>query len=306
MDKPTPDLDWNHARALLATVEAGSLSAAARRLGLTQPTLGRQVAALEHTLGVTLFDRVGKTLVLTQAGQELISPLRAMGEAADRLALMASLQSQAIEGLVRVTASDAFAYYVLPALAEKLRTVAPGIVLDVLASNEVEDLLRRKADIAIRHVQPRQPELIARRCADDTARLYATPRYLDRLGRPRTADGFAAADFVGYSGSTEVMLNELRAHGLPLSERNFPLRSNSGLVAWRWVQRGMGIGVMLDAVARATPEVEEAWPDFAGVAVPTWLATHRELRTSRRIRLVFDLLAEQLSSRQPGAPSLAP
>lgn len=296
MDKPNSDIDWNHVRALLATVEAGSLSAAARRLGLTQPTLGRQVAALEQTLGVTLFERVGKTLVLTQAGQELTGPLKAMGEAADRLALMASLQSQAVEGVVRVTASDVYAYYLLPALAEKLRTVAPGIVLDVLASNEVEDLIRRKADIAIRHVQPRQAELIARRCADSTARLYATPRYLDRLGRPRTADGFVAADFVGYSGSTEVMLNELRRHGLPLSDRNFPLRSNSGLVAWRWVQCGLGVGVMMDAVALETPGIEDAWPDFAGVAVPTWLATHRELRTSRRIRLVFDLLAEQLSS----------
>ena len=305
MDKPTPDLDWNHVRALLATVEAGSLSAAARRLGLTQPTLGRQVAALEQTLGVTLFERVGKALVLTKAGQELTAPLRTMREAADRLALMASLQSQAIEGLVRITASDAYAYYVLPALAEKLRVVAPGIVLDVLASNEVEDLIRRKADIAIRHAQPRQAELIARRCADATARLYATPGYLDRLGRPRTPDGFATADFVGYSDSVAMLLAELRAHGLPISERNFPLRSNSGLVAWGWVQRGMGIGVMMDTVARATPGIEEAWPDFAGVKISTWLATHRELRTSRRIRLVFDLLAEQLSSPQHGAPGPA-
>lgn len=191
----------------------------------------------------------------------------------------------------------------LPALAEKLRIVAPGIVLDVLASNEVEDLIRRKADIAIRHVQPRQADLIARRCADSTARLYATPGYLDRLRRPRTAEGFVAADFVGYSGSTAVMLNELRRHGLPLSDRNFPLRSNSGLVAWRWVQCGLGVGVMMDVVARKTPGIEDAWPQFAGVAVPTWLATHRELRTSRRIRLVFDLLAEQLSSPRSGARS---
>ena len=303
MDKPLNDLDWNQVRALLATVEAGSLSAAARRLGLTQPTLGRQVAALEQALGVTLFERVGRRLVLTQSGQELLEPLRAMGNAAERVALVASRQSQEIDGLVRITASDIYAHFVLPDVVRTLRKLAPGIVVEVVASSEVEDLIRRKADIAIRHVQPRQAELIARRCPDTTARLYATPAYLDAIGHPNSGDGFAHADFIGFSDSTAIMIAELRRHGLTLSERNFPLMSNSGLVAWGWAQQGLGIGVMMAPVAWATPGIVDAWPGFDGIPVPTWLATHRELRTSRRIRFVFDLLADHLTRLEaPASP----
>lgn len=289
------DFDWNQMRALLATVEAGSLSGAARKLGLTQPTLGRQVAALEKSLGVTLFERVGRGLTLTQAGRELVAPLRAMGEASDTIALVASRQSQSVEGLVRVTASDVYAHYLLPPVLMKLRQVAPGIVVDVIASNEIEDLIRRKADIAIRHVPPREAELIARRLPDTVAKIYGTPALLDSIGRPVDERALGMAEFAGYSESVDIVIAELQRNGLTLSEANFPLLTNSGLVAWGWVQRGMLLGLMMEAVAKRTPEVEEAWPGFAGVPVPTWLATHRELRTARRIRVVFDLLAEALT-----------
>lgn len=290
------DLDWNQMRALLATVEAGSLSGAARKLGLTQPTLGRQVAALEKSLGVTLFERVGRGLVLTQAGRELVAPLRAMGEASETIALVASRQSQSVEGLVRITASDVYAQYLLPPVLVKLRQMAPGIVVDVIASNSVEDLIRRKADIAIRHVPPQEAELIARRLPDTVAKIYGTRELIDRIGRPVDQAGLSRAEFVGFSDSVEIILAELQRNGLSLTAANFPLLTNSGLVAWDWVRRGMLLGLMMEAVAERTPEVEEAWPAFVGVPVPTWLATHRELRTARRIRVVFDLLAEALAA----------
>lgn len=290
-----PDIDWNQMRALLATVEAGSLSAAARKLGLTQPTLGRQVAALEQSLGVTLFERVGRSLMLTQAGRELVEPLRRMGDASAAVALVASRQSQAVEGLVRITASDIYAQFVLPPVLEKIRRVAPGLVVDVVASNEVEDLIRRRADIAIRHVPPKEAEVIARRLPDGAARIYGTPERVRRLGTPAEAGSFADADFIGFSESMAVLIAELQRHGVPVSEANFPLMTNSGIVAWEWVRRGLGLGVMMTAVAEATPGVVDAWPGFAGVPVPTWLATHRELHTARRIRVVFDLLAEALA-----------
>lgn len=290
-----PDLDWNQMRALLATVEAGSLSAAARALGLTQPTLGRQVAALESSLGVTLFERVGRNLVLTQAGRELVEPLRRMGDASAAVALVASRQSQAVEGLVRITASDIYAQFVLPPVLEKIRRVAPGLVVDVLVSNEVEDLIRRRADIAIRHVPPREAEVIARRLPDAAARIYGTPDRVRRLSQPVGAKSLADADFIGFSDNIAVMIAELQRHGIGVSEANFPLMTNSGVVAWDWARRGLGLGVMMTAVADVTPGVVDAWPGFAGVPVPTWLATHRELHTARRIRVVFDLLAEAFS-----------
>lgn len=290
-----PDLDWNQMRALLATVEAGSLSAAARQLGLTQPTLGRQVAALEKSLGVTLFERVGRNLVLTQAGRELVGPLRQMGDASAAVAVVASRQSQAVEGLVRITASDIYAQFVLPPVLEKIRRVAPGLVIDVVASNEVEDLIRRRADIAIRHVPPREAEVIARRLPDALARIYGAPERVGLLARPVTAEGLSKADFIGFSESMPVLMVEMRRHGIDVSEANFPLMTNSGIVAWDWVRGGLGLGFMMKTVADMTPGVVDAWPDFAGVTVPTWLATHRELRTARRIRVVFDLLAEALT-----------
>lgn len=290
-----PDLDWNQMRALLATVEAGSLSAAARKLGLTQPTLGRQVAALEKSLGVTLFERVGRNLVLTQAGRELVEPLQRMGDASASVALVASRQSQAVEGLVRITASDIYAQFILPAVLEQIRKIAPGLIIDVVASNEVEDLIRRRADIAIRHVPPKEAEVIARRLPDATARIYGAPELVRKLPQPVSGQALAEAEFIGFSESIPVLMAELRRHGIGVSEANFPLMTNSGIVAWDWVRRGLGLGVMVRTVADMTPGVVDAWPDFAGVPVPTWLATHRELHTAKRIRVVFDILAEALA-----------
>lgn len=129
------DIDWNRARAFLATAEAGSLSAAARKLGLTQPTLSRQVAALESDLGIALFERVGKTLVLTETGESLLEHVRTMGEAAIAMAFAASGRAQEIEGRVSISATDAYAAYVLPEIVERIRREAPQISLVIVASN---------------------------------------------------------------------------------------------------------------------------------------------------------------------------
>ena len=290
-----PDPDWNQLRAFLATAETGSLSAAARRLGLTQPTLGRQVAALEKSLGVVLFERAGRGLVLTQAGRDLAAPLTAMNDAAERVGRIASFQSQAMEGLVRITASDVYAAYVLPPVLERIRREAPDIVIDVVASNAVEDLIRRRADIALRHVPPVEPELIARRCPDVMARLYGSKSYLGRLGPIARAADLLKADFIGFSDNNAGLIAELNRRGIAVTAQHFPLMSADGLVTWQFVQLGFGLGTMMEAVAAATPLVEDAWPGFAGVPVPLWLTTHRELRTSKRIRLVFDLLAAELA-----------
>ncbi|MEM9257849.1 MAG: LysR family transcriptional regulator, partial [Pseudomonadota bacterium] len=155
--------DWAQVRAFLATSEEGSLSAAARALRLTQPTLSRQVTSLEQSLGVTLFERGHRQVQLTAAGLELLEHARSMAEAAQRIALAASGQSQAIEGRVCITATETLAAYCLPAILRKLREQAPGIVVEVAASDELRDLIRREADIAIRHAQPTHPDLIARR-----------------------------------------------------------------------------------------------------------------------------------------------
>mgnify|MGYP006171458711 CR=1 FL=1 len=156
------NLDWNQLKAFLETAETGSLSAAARKLGLTQPTLSRQVAAIEQRMGVTLFERVGKSMALTPTGLDLLEHARAMGVAAEALVLAATGRSQAVGGVVSVSATDVVAAILLPPLVRQLRDQEPGIAIEVISSNALSDLLRREADIAIRHVKPEQPELIAR------------------------------------------------------------------------------------------------------------------------------------------------
>lgn len=296
----TVSFDWNQARAFLVTAEEGSLSAAARALGLTQPTLGRQVAALEASLGVTLFERVGRGLTLTETGLELLEHARAMGEAATRMSLGASGRSRAIEGQVCITASDLLSVYELPAVLERLGTDAPGIDVEVVASNEIRDLKRREADIAIRHVRPEQPDLIARHVHDSTAHLYAAPAYLQRHGRPSTRAELADAVFVGV-GEIERYVANARELDIPISRANVKYTSDSGLMSWEMVKRGLGMTLMWRGVADRTPEVEQVLPELEPVPVPIWLVTHRELRTSPRIRLVFDVLAQALAGRR-GSP----
>ncbi len=290
----TVRFDWNQARAFLVTAEEGSLSAAARALGLTQPTLGRQVAALEEALGVTLFERLGRSLSLTEPGLELVDHVKAMGEAAGRMSLAASGQSQAIEGQVCITASDLLSVYHLPPVLERLRCIAPEIEVEVVASNEIRDLKRREADIAIRHVRPEQPDLIAKHVRDTTAHLYAAPAYLERHGRPSTVEDLVDSVFVA-AGQPDRYLADVRSSGLPLTKANLKYMSDSGVMAWEMVKQGLGMAIMFRDVAELTPEVENVVPDFGTVPVPLWLVTHRELRTSRRIRLVFDVLAEALA-----------
>lgn len=294
MDHLPNTLDWNQMRALLTTVEAGSLSAAARQLGLTQPTLGRQVAALEESLGIAVFERVGRNLVLTEAGRLLVDDLRAMGAAAERVALSAAAQSQSVEGVVRITVADVYAAYVLPPFVERLRKEAPGIRLDVLATGSISDLLRREADIAIRHVRPEQDGLIAKRCSDSQAYVYGTPALLEKLGWPDSGEALARCEFVGDSSGNESYMAELRARGVNVGPENFTVSTQSGVSGWEWVRRGVVLGGMLERVARETPEVQVAVPSIAPILVPVWLVTHRELYTSRRMRLVFDMLADFL------------
>ena len=287
-------LDWNQLKAFLETAETGSLSAAARKLGLTQPTLSRQVAAIEQRMGVTLFERVGKTMALTTTGLDLLEHARAMGAAADALRLAATGRSEALGGVVSVSASDAVAAYLLPPLVQQLREQEPGIAIEVIASNALSDLLRREADIAVRHVKPEQPELIARLIRETAANFYASENWVKAHGHPRTAEEAARLPFIG-SDRSGRFLAYLRQHGLPLTEANFSCYADHTVAHWALVRQGMGIGAMMDEIAQQTPGMVRVLDEVPPVLFPIWLVTHRELRTSRRIRVVFEALAQGLA-----------
>ncbi len=285
--------DWNHVRAFYAAAQEGSLSAAARALNQTQPTLSRQVTALEDALGVTLFERGHRQLALTSAGLELLDHVRAMAEAANSISLVASGQSQAIEGRVGITATEMMATYYLPPMLKKLREQAPGIIVEVIASDQVRDLIRREADIAIRHAQPTQPDLIARRIGNLRGRIYASKKLLSEVGTPRTVEELRQHDFVGID-DTEGLVEGIKAQGLDLELEQFRVRAASGNCMLQLIREGLGFGFLPMDTGGLFDDLECVLPEVFDPEIPVWLASHRELLTSRRIRTVFDLLADEL------------
>ena len=294
MNWPAASFDWNQARAFLATAEHGSLSAAARALGQTQPTVGRQVTALEDHLGVALFDRAGRGLVLTEPGRELLIHMRDMGAAAERAALTATGQSQDLRGTVSITASDIFSAMLMPRVIADLARKAPEIDIEIVASNDVRDLARREADIAVRHVRPEDPNLTARLLGEGAGLFYASPAYIDRRGRPESRADLTRHDFVGFLDPAE-MSAALASRGIEVPAANFRYRTDSGLVMWELIRAGLGIGLMTGDIGNRTPDVERLLPDEPAFTDPFWLVTHRELQSSRRIRIVFDHLADALT-----------
>jgi DNA-binding transcriptional LysR family regulator len=288
MNWDTMRFDWTKARAFLATVEEGSLSAAARALGVAQPTLGRQVEALERELDTVLFERIGKRLVLTPSGLDLLEHVRSMAEAAQRVSLTASGQSQTLDGPIRISAGEAICAHVLPRVLERLRSAHPGIEITLIATGQQSDLQMREADIAIRNVAPTQNDLIAKRTPDRPAGLYAAQGYLDGIG-----GDLACADFIGFDTSA-AMAAALTERGFPIAQAQFRILSEAHLVQWALVKAGLGVGLMMSEIGDADPQTVRVAPEFT-VPVPMWLLAHREVKTSRRVRVVYDLLAETLS-----------
>ena len=286
--------DWNQARAFLVTAEEGSLSAAARALGLTQPTLSRQVAGLEETLGLTLFERTSRALLLTQPGMELLEHFRSMGDAADRISIAATGQAETITGHVAITSTEMMAtHYLLPIL-KQLRSKAPELKIELITSNQLSDLLRREADIAIRHARPKEGNLIAKRVRTTTAQLYAASAYVNEVGRPKRLSDLSAMQFVGVE-DPEWLIGPLTGSGIEVTSANFNFTAVSPTVLLELLRQGFGVGYLPEEVAGRYPELENLWPALEPMQIETWLVAHRELRTNPRIRMVFDLLADGLS-----------
>jgi DNA-binding transcriptional LysR family regulator len=286
-------MDWNHIRAFHATAVAGSLSAAARQLGLTQPTLSRQVQALEADLGVALFERRGRKLVLTQTGMELLDHIRIMGDAADTLALAASGRAQEIGGRVCISATDISAAYILPEIVARIRSEAPQITIVIVASNEISDLHRGEADIAIRHVRPDRPGLAGWHIRDAEAGFFASEDWVARNGRPKGPADLARAGLMGFDDPQ--FSSVMREIGIPIFTEDLRIVSESSFVIWEMVKRGMGVGLMMRQVAERTPRVVRLLPEMAPIPVPIWLVTHQELQSSPSIRLVQAIMAEELA-----------
>ncbi|MBV17180.1 MAG: LysR family transcriptional regulator [Thalassospira sp.] len=288
--------DWSQAQSFLATAEMGSFTGAAELLGLSQPTVGRHVATLESDLGLLLFDRVGKSLAINDKGLALVAHAKAMKEAADLFSLSALGQDQRIAGPVSVTASDAFCAYLFPPIIERIRIAYPDVQLEIVSSNDVQDLGRREADIAIRNVQPKNPNLYAKRIRNTKAYLYGASSYLDIIGRPATLNDISERiTFLGDSSGR--VLEMLSAINSTISAEQFSIVANSGVAIWEAVKRGLGLAVMFEDLASITPGVEAVLQHEVSAEVPVWLVTHGELKTNARMRAIFDILSDELAAR---------
>ncbi|RWB54252.1 LysR family transcriptional regulator [Mesorhizobium sp.] len=294
------EFDWNLIKSFVAVAETGSLSAAARSLEASQPTLGRHIGELEQALGVTLFRRGRRGYELTEAGSVLYERGRAVSEQANAFSLLALGSVEAIEGTVRIAASEVVAAYVLPRLTARLGEEEPGIEVEIVASNQVENLLRRDADIAIRMVRPAQNELVARKVTDISLCLCAARSYLERHGRPEKPADLADHALVGFDRSDEI-IRGFAAFGVPVGRSHFRFRTDNQIVLWEAVRTGNGIGLGQKPLADRDPDVETLLPEVPLPVLPVWLAMHRDVRNSMRIRRVADFLHEELKRYSAGA-----
>ena len=293
----TNALDWSLLQTFLVLAETGSLSRAAPLLASTQPTLSRQLALLEAQVGQSLFERSPRGLRLTAAGAALLPAARRMREGAQDLTLALAGREQSLAGSVRLTASEIVSTYLLPAVIGDLRAAYPEIQIELVASNEVEDLRERSADIAVRMVRPAEPTLVARKLADWPLGFYAHRRYLDAHGMPTPAT-MADHHWLGYDRSDQ-MLRGFRAAGFPIEREFFSLRCDSQVVVWEAVRAGLGIGVGMAQLAARDADLVQVLAELAIPPLPVWLTAHRELRDTPRLRVVFDQLASAWAAPTP-------
>ncbi|WP_291012787.1 LysR family transcriptional regulator [Hydrogenophaga sp.] len=289
----TDKFNWNLIPSFLAAHEHGSLLAAARALGTSQPTVGRHVAELETQLGSVLFERTGRGLAPTPAGHRLAEAARAMETGA--LALLRSVNhaKATLEGSVRLSASQPVACVLLPPVLARMREALPGIAVELVASNAVSNLLRREADIALRMVRPEQSSLIARRIGAVGLSACAHRDYLRRRGTPRAPADLLQHELIGNDRVPDIERG-FSAMGLPIAHERFELRTDDLMAYWGAVRAGLGIGFVSNYLIREDPAVQTLLPQLRIPPLPIWLTVHREIRSSASIRAVYDFLAREL------------
>lgn len=289
------DLDWNLLKSFLAVVETGSLTAAARQLNSSQPTLGRHVAELESRVGATLLRRTPQGQEVTDAGAAFLADIRAMRDASDAILRRASGVEREVRGTVRITASVVIGSLVLPRIVARLRLDHPDLEIEIVATDSVDNLLRRDADIAIRMVKPTQVDLVTRHIGDIPLAAGARRDYFERRGRPEKASDLLDHDVLGFDRD-DALQRGFAAFGVAIDRSFFKVRSDNHLVLWQAVKQGAGIGFAQKPLFDAEPDLETVLPELRIPHLPVWLTAHRDIRHAPRIRAVLEGLEEGLSA----------
>jgi DNA-binding transcriptional LysR family regulator len=293
---------WDELRTFIEVARDLSLSRAARRLGLTQPTVGRHIDALEDALGVTLFTRSPRGLSPTAAATALVPYAEAMAAAAAALARSASSAAAVDRGVVRVTASEIIGCEVLPSIFAGFRARNPGIAIELAVTNRNQDLARGDADIAVRMIRPTQSGLVARKIGVTRIRLYAHRAYLVRFGEPRSLADLANHRMIGFDRD-DATFRSAGALAKALTREDFGFRCDSDIAQLAALRAGVGVGGCQDMIARRTPDLVAVLPNAFQMTLEVWLVMHRDLKTGPRVRLMFDWLAARLTDYVRGRPA---
>jgi DNA-binding transcriptional LysR family regulator len=295
----TAPIQWDHWRSFIAVAEQGSLSAAARMLGLTQPTVSRHIDLLEQAVGARLFLRSPQGLAPSDLGQQLLPEARGMAASAAALERTASAPADAARGVVRLTASEVVGSEILPGVLAPLLASHSGLEVELVLSNRSDDLLRREADLAVRMLRPTQAGLVARKIADVRIGLYAHERYLAARGAPQTVAELAGHVLIG-PDEDSMALAALTSTGI--TRRMIRFRCDRESAQLNAVRAGMGIGAMQLGIGRVSPDLRPVLADSISFGLECWLAMHEDLRSSARIRLVLDYLATHLPAALASKP----
>ena len=289
------NFNWALIKSFVAVLDAGSLMGAARKLKAQQPTLSRHVAELESQLKVPLFERTGRGVMPTAAALAIADAARQMEDGAGTLLRALAQRTHAATGSVRITTSAVAAFYLLPPVLSALHKAEPGIAIELVASNELSNLLRREADIAVRMVRPAQGSLVAKKLADIPIVACAHTSYLQRAGTPRQPADLLnhTHTLIGYD-KDPLIVRASAQMGLPLTREHFALRTDDQLAYGRLIAAGAGSGVAADSNLRHWRGVVPLLPMLKIPPLPCWLAVHREIRGSAVVRRVFDFLVEAI------------
>ncbi|MBX3507079.1 MAG: LysR family transcriptional regulator [Parvibaculum sp.] len=286
---------WELYRSFLAVVREGSLSGGARLLGLTQPTVGRHIDALEQSLGTALFTRSQGGLAPTELALSLVPHAEAMSMAAEALQRAASGEAEDDRGTVRITASEMIGTEVLPPILARFREEHPRIAIELVLSNRTDDLIRRDADIAIRMVRPTQTALVAKKCGVIGLGLHAHKNLIQRHGMPQSVEELTQLPIIGFDRESSIRrLKDLG--GFPLSRELFAFRCDSDFGQFAALKAGVGFGMCQYALARRNPDLVPVLPGAIEFDLDVWVVMHEDLKTSRRMRLMFDHLAAEMAA----------
>jgi DNA-binding transcriptional LysR family regulator len=289
------DIHWSLLHTFLAVLDKGSLVAAASSTGLSQPTLGRHIDSLEAQLGVSLFERAGRGLQPTQAAHAIAPLVRQMETAANELMMMLKQSASQHQGTVRISCSRDVAAYCLPKLLPELKAAQPQIQIEIIASNEQSNLLRREADIALRLTRPTQAALITKKLGDLPFGVYAHSRYLALHGTPAVPADLLNHTLIGFD-SVDHIIQGFAKEGFTINASQFAMRTDDTVTYWETVRSGFGIGFMASHIAAQDPQVRQVLPAMPLPSLPVWLTTHREVHGNANIRWVYDFLTQRFMS----------